>query len=403
MSDFLMPSLGPDMESARVIEWLVKPGDTLHRGDVIVVVETDKGAIEIEVFEDAVVEALIAPLDAELVVGAVMARLRVAGESGTDARAVAATERVEPTVSSPAPAVAPAPPSAVIAQDSVGTPAASSAVASAGHRRASPAARKRAAGLGVDLAGVSGSGPGGAVLLADLAAVSAPRVKRAGGFDAAAMRRVIGAAMARSKREIPHYYLGQKISMASALRWLRQANESRTVEARLLPAVLLLRAVGLALRRTPTLNGFYENGAFRAGDGIHIGWAVALRGGGLVAPAIHDVDKKSLDELMTGLRDVVMRARGGALRGSELVDATVTVTSLGERGADTVLPIIHPPQVAMIGFGRVVERPWAVAGQVEVQPVIGVSLAADHRVSDGHLGSQLLADIERLLNAPETL
>ena len=104
-----MPSLGPDMESARVIEWLVKPGDTLHRGDVIVVVETDKGAIEIEVFEDAVVEALIAPLDAELVVGAVMARLRVAGESGTDARAVAATERVEQTVSSPAPAVAPAP------------------------------------------------------------------------------------------------------------------------------------------------------------------------------------------------------------------------------------------------------------------------------------------------------
>lgn len=399
-----MPSLGPDMESARVIEWLVKPGDTIHRGDVIVVVETDKGAIEIEVFEDAVVEALIAPLDAELVVGAVMARLRVAGESEAGARASPPVAKVEPSSSAAAPAVMPAPPPAATPPASVRTPAASSPADGTGHRRASPAARKRAAELGIDLAGVSGTGPDGAVVLADLAAAaSAPRAKRAGGFDATAMRRVIGAAMARSKRDIPHYYLGQAISMAAALLWLKQANESRSVETRLLPAVLLLRAVGLALSRTPTLNGFYQNGAFRPGAGIHIGWAVALRGGGLVAPAIHDVDKKSLDELMTGMRDVVMRARGGALRGSELVDATVTVTSLGERGADTVLPIIHPPQVAMIGFGRVVERPWAVAGQVEVQPVIDVSLAADHRVSDGHLGSQLLADIERLLNAPETL
>lgn len=260
-------------------------------------------------------EALIAPLDAELVVGAVMARLRVAGESGTDARAVAATERVEPTVSSARARRGAGAAMAVIAQDSVGTPAASSAVASAGHRRASPAARKRAAGLGVDICWGERQrprrrGPAGRPCRRQRAA----REARAGGFDAAAMRRVIGAAMARSKREIPLLPRSENFNGLRAA--LAQAGQ-RKPHRRSAPV-----AGGAAAARgrtgappDPTLNGFYENGAFRAGDGIHIGWAVALRGGGLVAPAIHDVDKKSLDELMTGLRDVVMRARGGALRG----------------------------------------------------------------------------------------
>jgi pyruvate dehydrogenase E2 component (dihydrolipoamide acetyltransferase) len=395
-----MPSLGPDMESARVIEWLVKPGDSIRRGDVIVVVETDKGAIEIEVFEDAVVEALVAPLEAELVVGAVLARLRLASETGSVNELAASTVSVEPRVTRPAP---PPPPVVIPAFKSLAS-AATSAASARTYPRASPAARQRAAQRGIDLTKLRGSGPDGAVLMADLDIPStAPRAKRSSGFDQAAMRRVIGAAMARSKREIPHYYLSQDISLAAALDWLKHTNQARTVEARLLPAVLLLRAVGLALRKTPALNGFYENQSFRAADGIHVGWAVALRGGGLIAPAIHDVDNKNIDTLMASLRDVVKRARGGGLRSSELMDATVTVTSLGERGANTVLPIIHPPQVAMIGFGRIAERPWAVAGRLEVQPVICATLAADHRVSDGHLGSQLLAEIERLLNAPETI
>ena len=394
-----MPSLGPDMESARVVEWLVKPGDAVHRGDVIVVVETDKGAIEIEVFEDAVVEALVAPLDTELAVGAVLARLRTRGES--EHQPSPDTPKAQALPVAPAPAFRPEPPSVTTARLDAGAPRGAT---DSDHQRASPAARKRAADLGLNLATLHGSGPGGAVLLADLADLGGvSRGRRAGGFDAAAMRRVIGTAMARAKREIPHYYLGLQISMAAALDWLSRANENRSVEARLLPAALLLRAIGLALTKAPSLNGYYENGGFRAGEGIHVGWAVALRGGGLVAPAIHDVDKLNVDALMSALRDVVARARRGGLRRSEMVDATVTVTSLGERGADTVQPIIHPPQVAMIGFGRIVERPWAAAGQVQVQPVIGVSLAADHRVSDGHLGSQFLSEIERLLNAPESL
>ena len=153
----------------------------------------------------------------------------------------------------------------------------------------------------------------------------------------------------------------------------------------------------------PELNGFWEDAHFRPGDGVHVGWAIALRGGGLVAPAIRDADKRSLDELMAAMRDLVQRARSFGLRSSELSDPTVTVTSLGDRGAETVLPIIYPPQVAMIGIGRIVTRPWVVDGAIGPRPMVTMTLAGDHRASDGHRGGLLLAEINRLLQEPETL
>ena len=227
--------------------------------------------------------------------------------------------------------------------------------------------------------------------------------RRARGFDPAQMRQAIAAAMARSKREIPHYYLTSTIDFAAASAWLDAYNRERDPTERLLPATLLLKATAMALTEVPQFNGFYENGAFRAGPGIHVGWAIALRGGGLVAPAIHDADRKSLPELMLALRDLVQRARAGGLRSSELTDPTITVTSLGERGAESVLGVIYPPQVAIVGFGRIVERPWVVDGQVVVRPLVTATLAADHRASDGHLGGQLLAAIDRALQAPVDL
>jgi pyruvate dehydrogenase E2 component (dihydrolipoamide acetyltransferase) len=217
------------------------------------------------------------------------------------------------------------------------------------------------------------------------------------------MRQAIAAAMSRSKREIPHYYLSESIDFSAASAWLEAWNLNRPPDQRLLSAVLLLKATAKALQEVPQLNGFFENGAFRAGQGIHIGWAIALRGGGLVAPAIHDVDRKSLPELMLALRDLVQRARAGGLRSSELTDPTITVTSLGERGAQSVLGVIYPPQVAIVGFGRVVQRPWVVDGQVQVRPIVNTTLAADHRASDGHLGGQLLAALDRALQSPEHL
>jgi pyruvate dehydrogenase E2 component (dihydrolipoamide acetyltransferase) len=209
--------------------------------------------------------------------------------------------------------------------------------------------------------------------------------------------------MGRSKREIPHYYLSSTVDFAAAQVWLDAYNAEREPVDRLLPAALLLEASALALVQVPQLNGFFENGAFRLGAGVHVGWAIALRGGGLVAPAIRDADRLALPALMTALRDLVQRARAGGLRSSELTDPTVTVTSLGERGAESVYGVIYPPQVAIVGFGRVVERPAVVEGRVVARPQVTVTLAADHRASDGHLGGQLLAAIDRALQSPEAL
>jgi pyruvate dehydrogenase E2 component (dihydrolipoamide acetyltransferase) len=273
-----------------------------------------------------------------------------------------------------------------------------------------PAARRRAAELGLSLIGIRGTGPDGTVSLADVEAAAsrgpgttpAQRAPRPS-FDPAEMRKAIGTAMARSKREIPHYYLTQTVDLGRVLAWLESANRERPPTERLLPAVLFLKATARALRKVPELNGFWQKDGFRPGAGIHLGWAISLRGGGLIAPAVHDADQKSLAELMTALRDLVQRARTGGLRSSELTDPTITVTNLGERGAETVIGVIYPPQVALVGFGRIVERPWVVDGALAVRPVVSLSLAADHRASDGHRGGVLLAEIERLLQEPGAL
>jgi pyruvate dehydrogenase E2 component (dihydrolipoamide acetyltransferase) len=216
-----------------------------------------------------------------------------------------------------------------------------------------------------------------------------------------AMRQAIAAAMSRSKREIPHYYLAADVEVSRPLAWLAAENERRPVAERLLPLVLLLRAVARAAREVPEMNGYCVDGAFRPAKAVHLGVAISLRQGGLVAPALHDVDRKPLGELMRELGDLVARARGGGLRSSELTDATLTVTSLGDLGVDRVFGIIYPPQVALVGFGRIQERPWAVEGRVELRPVLTATLAGDHRVSDGIRGARFLAAIDRLLQAPE--
>lgn len=401
MADFLMPSLGADMETGKLVQWLVKPGDRVKSGDVVAVVETHKGAIDVEIFLDGVIDNL-APLDQEVPVGTVLATVRQSGE--TAAPAVAAV--------APAAVSAPVP---VITEASA-EPARSAA--NVGRIRISPAARQRAQQLGLPpaaLTGLAGSGEGGAVCLRDVEAAAASLAASAPatattsgsavrhGFDPAQMRLAIAAAMGRSKREIPHYYLSDSIDFTVAAQWLAGWNAGQPPEQRLLPAVLLLKACARALLAYPQFNGFYQDGHFQAGRGLHIGWAIALRGGGLIAPAIHDVGQQTLPQLMTTMRDLVQRARAGSLRSSELADPSITLTNLGERGAESVLGVIYPPQVAIIGFGRVQPRPWVVDGQLAVREMLNVSLAADHRVTDGHLGGQLLAAINDALQHPDTL
>lgn len=386
------------MQFGTIVDWRVKPGDAVKRGDVVALVETEKGVIEVEIFESGVIESLVVQPGRKVPVGTTLATLSGDGKKVETQPVAKAAVALPTTAAPPKDEIVPAQVAAPVAEESL-------------RLRVSPLARKRAQELGVDLSTITGTGGEGSITIADVerAAESAKTITPANapvaskGLDLTAMRRVIATAMTRSKREIPHYYLATTIDMRKALDWLAAENAKRSVTKRLLYSVLLIRAMALALRTTPELNGFWINEAFKPGDGIHIGIAISLRQGGLVNPAIHDVDKKSLEELMESLLDLVNRARIGHLRSSELSDGTITVTNLGEQGVETVFGVIYPPQVALVGFGKISDRPFAANGMFGVRPRLDATLAADHRVSDGHRGGRFLLAIDRLLQEPEKL
>ncbi len=396
-----MPSLGADMEAGTLVEWLVKPGDRVKRGDIVAVVETQKGAIEIEIFEAGQIERILVALDTKVPVGMPLARIRTDEEVKGGAAAVAAPP--PPIVPAPAVREVPRPAApATLARPTIVT------APSARRVRASPAARRLAQTLGVDLGATGGSGRGGAIVRADvernLAGVAAAAEKRRSvGLDLDAMRAAIAAAMARSKREIPHYYLTHQVDVGTCEDWLARTNAQRTPDKRLLLGALTLKAVALTARRFPAVNGFYRDGQYEPASAVHAGVAIAIRGGGLAAPAIHDADQLALDDLMARMRDLVQRMRAGRIRSSEIADATITVSSLGERGVEALYGVIYPPQVAIVGIGKVVERPWVIDGAIGPRPVVTVTLAADHRVSDGHAGALFLTEIGKLLQEPEKL
>jgi pyruvate dehydrogenase E2 component (dihydrolipoamide acetyltransferase) len=261
--------------------------------------------------------------------------------------------------------------------------------------------------MGIDLGTVAGTGPGGRIQREDVERAAAHKTttpeRLAQAERIARMRKTIGAAMARSKREIPHYYLSTTIDMAAAVTWLAEENLKRPVVDRLLYGVLLIKSVARALSEVPELNSIWKDDAPVPCSEINIGVAISLRQGGLVAPALRNADRQSRDELMRNFRDLVKRARAGSLRSSELSDSTITVTSLGELGVETVYGIIYPPQVALVGFGKIADRPWCVNGQIVSRPTLMATLSADHRVSDGHRGGLFLSAIDRLLQEPAKL
>jgi len=422
---FRMPSLGADMTEGRLIEWLVQPGDAVHRGDLVAVVKTDKADVEVEIFDDGVIGELLVPVgDEALEIGTPLATVVDAGAAGP----AAAPPPPAPTPPPPPPAPTPQPPQQpapaprppeppAVAPPSLApprpAPTRSTPAATTAHVAASPYARRRAAELGVDLARVAAAQPGHPISAADVdrAARSrvaepapAPKPEPVAPVDqSTAMRQAIGRLMARSKREIPHYYLQEDVELTAALAWLQSHNEQAPVDARILPAALLYKAVALTAAAMPELNGYWVDDHFVAGSGVHLGVAISLRGGGLVAPAVHDADRLSLVELMGALRDVTSRARGGRLRGSEMTDATITVTNLGDRGVRSVFGVIYPPQVALVGFGKISDRVWDVDDGIGIRPAVTATLSADHRATDGHIGARFLADVARRLGQPEEL
>ncbi|MFG3479467.1 2-oxo acid dehydrogenase subunit E2 [Streptomyces sp. NPDC047980] len=457
MGAFTMPSLGADMDEGTLQEWLVRPGERVRKGEAVAVVETAKSTIEVECFESGTVEELLVEPGTTVPVGTALA-LIVPFARAREARGEPEEpeEPEEPTPPLPQPHRA-APPSGT---EAARAPAPNAARAH-GHAEAGPLLRHLAERSGLDWAALHGSGPGGRVTRSDVeraagGAARPPRVRatplarrlaaelhvdlgslRGTGKDgavraadvrsaapggatapapahrasrprtaedrASAMRQAIAALMTRANRDIPHYYLSTNVDMAAAMDWLHEHNRRSPVGERLLPAALLLKAAACAAREVPELNGYWVDGGFVPGDGVHLGVAVSLRGGGLVAPALHNADTLDLRQLMAGLKDLVVRARTGRLRGSEVSAPTLTVTNLGDQGVETVYGVIYPPQVALVGFGRVGDRPSAVDGLLGVRPVVTATLSADHRATDGAVGARYLTAVDRLLQNPEQL
>lgn len=437
-----MPTLGADMTEGTVTRWLVKPGDQVKRGDIVVEVETDKADMEVEIFESGVISELLVPEGECVPVGTVLAIVGASPGVVPQAPAPAppvtpppAPERAEPRLVPPAPRQRATPTARVLAQqlgidiatlDGTGiegtitrqdvehaarraTPTPAAVPAPGRTLLVSPRARRMARELGIDLATVAGTGPQGSITAGDLGAAPRPPEVPAPPATAAApekrgpRRGPIAALMERSNRDIPHYYLGLDINMEHTLDWLRAENKKRPVTERLLYSVLLLKATALAAHEVPEVNGYFSDGEFRPSSEVNVGVAISLREGGLVAPALLNAAEKPLSQLMAELQDLVKRARGGRLRASEMSSSSITVTNLGELGVDFVYGVIYPPQVALVGFGKIVERPWAENGMLGVKPVITTTLAADHRASDGHRGGMFLTTINRLLQEPEHL
>jgi pyruvate dehydrogenase E2 component (dihydrolipoamide acetyltransferase) len=435
MGLFRMPSLGADMDEGTLLEWLVAPGDPVHRGDVVAVIDTAKSAIDVEVFEDGTVAELLVDPGTLCEVGTPLARIEAPGAATPVAPSpsVGGGETGERKAARRTPTDAPKPhgsaglrvatppirhllhqfglepgnvtgtgPDGRITREDVlaaaGESSAGGPPARVSRRRVTPRARKLAARRGIDLGAVSGSAAGGTVTASDV-----PAAKKPAPVDrSAAMRAVTAALMARAAREIPHYYVVDTFDVTAALSWLRETNAQRKIRDRILPAALFLRAAVVAARAVPELNGHWDE-EFAAADGVDLGVAVATRAGGLVTPRIVDAHDLSLSELMKRLADLVKRARGGRLKGSELQPGSITVSSLADGGPEALFGVIYPPQVALVGVGGVATRPWIVDGGVVPRETLTVSLAADHRATDGRTGARFLAEFGSALTHPEEL
>lgn len=388
-----MPSLGADMDVGTLVEWMKHPGDHVTRGDAIAAVETQKGVIEIEVFETGILDDIRVQVGQRVPVGTVLAVIRTGNEAPA----------AQTVAEKPAAAARPTPPVAPVA-------AAVSSVTPAG-AKITPAARRRALELHLDLLALR-AGADGVIGLREVEASRAapaatasrpPGAAAKPGIDMSEMRKAIAAAMAKSWREIPHYFVSSTIDVEPMLAWLERENARRSMPERLHYAALLIKATALALKAVPVLNGHRVNDVFAPSSQVHLGIAIAMRGGGLIAPAILDADTLDLADVMTHLDDLVVRVRGGRLRSSEMTAATATFSNLGEDTADTLQPVIYPPQVAIVGCGRIVERAWAEHAVLSTRRTMVVTVGGDHRVSDGRAAARFLGHLNELLQHPERL
>ena len=387
-SEISMPQMGLTMEAGTVLQWRKRVGDAVHRDEVLLEIETDKTAVEVTSDVDGVLLAIVVPEGEEVPVGTVLGWVGQAGEVVPGASAGAAS-MVRPRVS-------PSPPVSAAALETPSDPE--------GRVRATPAARARARAAGVNLAALRGTGPDGRIQARD---VEAARVPPPTPFVAyrdlpvAGMRKVIAERLAQSFHGSVPVLLTTDVVMDRAHDLLGQleADFRAKTGGKVGYLALIIKAAGMALRAHPRLNAHWLGDAIRLFEGVGIGIAVSLEGG-LVVPVLRSADRMGLAEIATGITALADKARQGSLLPADLEGGTFTISNLGGHNVGFFMPVINPPQVAILGVGRVVQKPTIQDGQVKALPVLPLSLVFDHRAIDGDPAAAFLDAIKAALEAP---
>ena len=413
----LMPALSPTMTQGTLARWLVKQGDSVKSGDVIAEIETDKATMEVEALDDGVVASLaVAEGTQNVAVNAVIAVLAEDGETIEDAlAAVEVTPAAVQTTSAPEDAVPVAP--AASAQTPPVQPSATTMPnQQAGRIFASPLARRIAADAGLDITRLSGTGPHGRIIRADVEeAISAgPAQQTASASPASApqaedrfvphnaMRRVIAERLQQSKQTAPHFYLTIDCEIDNLLAARKALNEAAEDGVKISVNDMVVKAAAAALMAEPDVNGYFEAEGCRYFSTADICVAVAVDGG-LVTPVLHQVENLGLAEISRKTADLAARARSGMLDPSEYAGGGFTISNLGMYGIREFAAVINPPQSAILAVGAGEQRPVVKNGELAVATVMSVTLSADHRIVDGALGAKWLQAFKRAIEQPVTM
>ena len=428
----VMAQLSPTMEEGKLIEWKVAEGDTVSQGDIVAEIETDKANMDIEALGGGVLRKIVVQAGATVPVGALIGVIAAPDESIDALLAEAAAARTaeaappEPAVAPPEDATAVEEPvgatEARTADEAAGAGAGAGTRAAGGRIKASPVARRMAAEGGIALASLTGSGPGGRIVKADVEAALASRTAAAPPRgptpvlppltpappplphledrveEPSQMRKAIARRLVQSIGPVPHFFLTTEVDMGRALE-LRADLNARFVEGRIGVNDLLLKATAEALNRHPAVNASWEENAIRYHGAVHLGIAVAVDGG-LITPVLRDAGRKGLRRISTEARDLITRGRGRKLAPEEYQGGTFSVSNLGMFEIDQFTAIINPPEAAILAIGQTVEKPVVVAGEVVVRKRMRVTMSCDHRVIDGATGAAFLGTFKAMLENP---
>ncbi len=421
ITEVVMPTMGADMTEGTVVKWLKAEGDEVARGDILAEIETDKTVVEMEAYGNGLLRRIVIGEGVKVPVGELIAYIADAADALPETTAPAAVRTDGASAgaaaaggSTPAPAITTPPP---VGAGLAAPPGAAPAPVAAGRVKASPLARKIATERGIDLAQMTGTGPGGRITRADVegfvppppapseAPAAAPAAPAAGDVPLSSMRQAIARVTLRSKTEQPHYYINMSIDMTEAMR-LRQGLNEEIGEAgpRISVNDMIVRASVKALQRYPKFNSTFAGDSLQVHADINMGIAIALEAG-LIVPAILRTQDMSLGEIAEATRSLAGRVRGegGALSAEESTGATFSISNMGMFGVDSFTAIIVPPQAAILAVGTVTKTPVVRDGEIVVRDMMGATLSADHRVSDGAEGGVFLGEVRRLLENPVSL